>query len=154
MLWRHPLICYHSSTAESQGQIHQHGLAAALEVLAFALCCPGEAIKTVSARWSSVNDHTRHRDLDQSKIHSLCFSFQSATAAHSDRHYSLLPVSDFQALLGLLVWRRRLQQKGGQLQKQTTRQKIKAKINEPFSPPCCISITLIRWRKMFPLPVL
>lgn len=124
---RHLLIRYHSSAAEPQGQIHQHGLAAALEVLAFALCCPGEAIKTVSARGFAVNDHMHHQDLDQSSIHSLSVSFLSTTAAHSERHYSLLPISDFQALLGLLVWRWRLQPKegwggkGGQLQKQTTR---------------------------------
>lgn len=111
MQQRHLLICYHSSAAEPQGQIHQHGLASALEVLAFALCCPGEAIKTVSARGFAVNDHTRHRDLDQSRIHSLSVSFLSAAAVHSDRHYSLLAISDFQALLGLLVWRWRLQQK-------------------------------------------
>lgn len=111
MQQQHLLICYHSFAAQPQGQIHQHGLAAALEVLAFALCCPGEAIKTVSARGFAVNDHTRHRDLDQSRIHSLSVSFLSAAAAHSDRHYSLLPISDFQALLGLLVWRWRLQQK-------------------------------------------
>lgn len=124
MQQRYLLICYHSSTAEPQGQIHQHGLAAALEVLAFALCCPGEAIKTVSARGFAVNDHTCHRDLDQSRIHSLSVSFLTAAAAHSDRHYSLLAISDFQALLGLPVWRWRLQQKeglGGGCKKQTTR---------------------------------
>lgn len=101
MQQRHLLICYHSSAAEPQGQIHQRGLVAALEVLAFALCCPGEAIKTVSARGFAVNDHTGHRDLDQSRIHSLSVSFLSAAAAHSDRRYSLLAISDFQALLGL-----------------------------------------------------
>lgn len=45
VLRRHLLVCYHSSAAQPQGQIHQRGLAAAPGVLAFALCCPSEAIK-------------------------------------------------------------------------------------------------------------
>lgn len=49
-----------------------------------------------------------HRDLDQARIHCLCFPFLSAAAAatDSDRHHSLLPTSDFEPLLGLLVWSR------------------------------------------------
>lgn len=43
-----------------KGKLHQHALAASPEGPAPALCCPSEAIKTVSARCSSVNEHT-HR---------------------------------------------------------------------------------------------
>lgn len=53
------LICYHSSAEVSQGQIHKHGLAHSLEVSAFALCCPREAINTMSLGCFSVNAHTR-----------------------------------------------------------------------------------------------
>lgn len=87
-----------------------------LEALAFALCCPCEAINTVSLRHFSVTGYTqRWRSefaSDQSSSSLLLSPSAAGAAAESARHYSLLPVSlktRFSILLGPLVWRDTLQ---------------------------------------------